>query len=71
MFRLARLLARLGRATSRRVGRTGGTTAPGRLLLKASPRALQRMSRELEAGSVLVSATNGKTTTAAMIAAAL
>src|SRR5215204_7329443 len=71
MFRLARLLARLARATSRRVGRTGGTTAPGRLLLKASPRALQRMASELEAGSVLVSATNGKTTTAAMIAAAL
>jgi UDP-N-acetylmuramyl tripeptide synthase len=71
MFRLARLLARLARATSRRVGRTGGTTAPGRLLLKASPRALARMSGQLEAGSVLVSATNGKTTTAAMIATAL
>jgi UDP-N-acetylmuramyl tripeptide synthase len=71
MYRLARLLARLARATSRRVGRTGGTTAPGRLLLKASPRALARMSSQLEAGSVLVSATNGKTTTAAMIAAAL
>jgi UDP-N-acetylmuramyl tripeptide synthase len=71
MFRLARLLARLARATSRRVGRTGGTTAPGRLLLKASPHALARMSSELEGGSVLVSATNGKTTTAAMIAAAL
>jgi UDP-N-acetylmuramyl tripeptide synthase len=71
MFRLARLLARLARATSRRIGRSGGTTAPGRLLLKASPRSLARMSRELEAGSVLVSATNGKTTTAAMIAAAL
>ncbi len=70
MFRLARLLARLARATSRRVGRSGGTTAPGRLLLKASPRALARMSSQLEAGSVLVSATNGKTTTAAMIAAA-
>jgi UDP-N-acetylmuramyl tripeptide synthase len=71
MFRFARLLARLARATSRRVGRSGGTTAPGRLLLKASPRALARMSGQLEAGSVLVSATNGKTTTAAMIAAAL
>jgi lipid II isoglutaminyl synthase (glutamine-hydrolysing) len=71
MFRLARMLARLARATSRRVGRTGGTTAPGRLLLKASPRAMARMSKQLEAGSVLVSATNGKTTSAAMIAAAL
>jgi len=71
MFRLARLLARLARATSRRVGRSGGTTVPGRLLLKASPSALARMSSQLEGGSVLVSATNGKTTTAAMIAAAL
>jgi UDP-N-acetylmuramyl tripeptide synthase len=71
MFRLARLLARLARATSRRVGRTGGTTAPGRVLLKVSPHALARMSSELEGGSVLVSATNGKTTTAAMIAGAL
>ena len=71
MFRLARVLARIARAASRRVGRSGGTTVPGRLLLKASPRALRRMAGELEAGSVLVSATNGKTTTAAMIAAAL
>ncbi len=71
MFRLARAGARLARAVSRRVGRTGGTTAPGRVLLKLSPGALRRMARELDAGSVLVSATNGKTTTAAMIAAAL
>jgi UDP-N-acetylmuramyl tripeptide synthase len=41
------------------------------VLLKLSPGALRRMARELDAGSVLVSATNGKTTTAAMIAAAL
>jgi lipid II isoglutaminyl synthase (glutamine-hydrolysing) len=71
MFRAARSLARLARAASRRLGRTGGTTAPGRLLLRLSPRALTRMSRELDEGSVLVSATNGKTTTAAMIAAGL
>jgi lipid II isoglutaminyl synthase (glutamine-hydrolysing) len=71
MFRLARALARFARAASRGLGRTGGTTAPGRMLLRVSPRALARMSRELDAGSVLVSATNGKTTTAAMIAAAM
>ncbi|MET0616017.1 MAG: MurT ligase domain-containing protein, partial [Thermoleophilaceae bacterium] len=71
MFRLARTLARLARDASRRVGRTGGTTAPGRMLLKVSPSSLRRMAAELDAGSVLVSATNGKTTTAAMIAAAL
>jgi UDP-N-acetylmuramyl tripeptide synthase len=71
MFRIARAFARLARDASRRLGRTGGTTAPGRVLLRASPRAMARMSAELDAGSVLVSATNGKTTTAAMIAAAL
>jgi lipid II isoglutaminyl synthase (glutamine-hydrolysing) len=71
MFRLARTAARLTRAASRRLGRSGGTTAPGRLMLRLSPGALTRMSRELDDGSVLVSATNGKTTTAAMIAAAL
>jgi UDP-N-acetylmuramyl tripeptide synthase len=71
MFRAARSIARLVRSASRRLGRTGGTTAPGRLLLRLSPGALARMSRELDGGSVLVSATNGKTTTAAMIAAGL
>jgi UDP-N-acetylmuramyl tripeptide synthase len=71
MLRCSEALARLVRAASRRLGRTGGTTAPGRLLLRLSPGALGHMSRRLEAGSVLISATNGKTTTAAMIAAAL
>jgi UDP-N-acetylmuramyl tripeptide synthase len=71
MFRVARALARVMRAASRRLGRSGGTTAPGRLMLRLAPDALRRLSRELEAGSVLVSATNGKTTTAAMIAATL
>jgi lipid II isoglutaminyl synthase (glutamine-hydrolysing) len=70
-FRPARALARLARAASRRLGRTGGTTAPGRLLLRLSPGSLERMAAELDDGAVLVSATNGKTTTAAMIAAAL
>ena len=71
MFRPARALARLVRATSRRLGRTGGTTAPGRLLLRLEPKALARMARGLDDGSVLVSATNGKTTTSAMLAACL
>jgi lipid II isoglutaminyl synthase (glutamine-hydrolysing) len=67
----ARALARLVRAVSRRLGRSGGTTAPGRLLLALSPRALGRMGAQLDDGSVLISATNGKTTTAAMVAATL
>jgi len=71
MYRLARTLARVVRVASRRLGRGGGTTAPGRLLLRVSPRALPRMAAELDEGSVLLSATNGKTTTAAMLAACL
>jgi UDP-N-acetylmuramyl tripeptide synthase len=71
MFRIVRSTARLVRAASRRLGRSGGTTAPGRLLLRLSPGALARMADELDEGSMLVSATNGKTTTATMIAAGL
>jgi UDP-N-acetylmuramyl tripeptide synthase len=67
----ARALARLIRKVSRKLGRSGGTTAPGRFLLAVSPGALRSMSRRLDDGAVLVSATNGKTTTSAMIAAAL
>src|SRR4051794_30848417 len=71
MYRVARALARAVRAVSRRAGRSGGTTAPGRLLLRLSPRALSRMAGDLDEGALLVSATNGKTTTSAMLAACL
>jgi lipid II isoglutaminyl synthase (glutamine-hydrolysing) len=71
MFGLWRLLARAVRALSRRLGRGGGTTLPGRLLLRVSPGALDRMGRELDDGAAVVSATNGKTTTSAMTAAIL
>ncbi len=66
---LARTAARSVRTLSRRLGRGGGTTLPGRLLLRADPDALDGLSRRLDHGSVLVSATNGKTTTSAMVAA--
>jgi lipid II isoglutaminyl synthase (glutamine-hydrolysing) len=64
-------LARAVRALSRGSGRGGGTTLPGRLLLRADPRALERMAAKLDQGAALVSATNGKTTTSAMVAAIL
>jgi UDP-N-acetylmuramyl tripeptide synthase len=63
--------ARAVRTLSRRLGRGGGTTLPGRLLLRADPGALQRLSRGLDEGTAVISATNGKTTTAAMVAAVL
>jgi UDP-N-acetylmuramyl tripeptide synthase len=60
----ARLAARL----SRLAGAGGGTTIPGKLLWKLDPGAIDRLAARLPQGSVLVSATNGKTTTAAMAA---
>jgi len=71
MLRLKLLLARLVRATSRRLGRGGGTTLPGRMLLRLDKRAIARLGGRLERGTVLLSATNGKTTTASMIAGIL
>ncbi|HEY5709614.1 MAG TPA: Mur ligase family protein [Solirubrobacterales bacterium] len=64
-------VARAVGAASRRSGRGGGTTLPGRLLLKLEPEALRRLGADLDGDTTIVSATNGKTTTAGMIAALL
>ncbi len=61
-------------AAARRVSwaRGGGaTTLPGKVVLQSSPRALRLLARRMPEGCVLVSGTNGKTTTASMIAAIL
>jgi UDP-N-acetylmuramyl tripeptide synthase len=63
--------ARAVGAASRASGRGGGTTLPGRVLLRMAPDAIARLGKRLDRGSTLISATNGKTTTAGMIAAAL
>jgi lipid II isoglutaminyl synthase (glutamine-hydrolysing) len=55
-------------ALSRLAGRGGGTTIPGKLLWRLDPGAIDALARRLPRGSVLVSATNGKTTTTAMVA---
>jgi UDP-N-acetylmuramyl tripeptide synthase len=64
-------IAKATGALSRRSGRGGGTTLPGRLLLRMEPGAIATLGRRLTGGATIVSATNGKTTTAGMIAAAL
>jgi UDP-N-acetylmuramyl tripeptide synthase len=58
-------------AASRASGRGGGTTLPGRVLLRLEPDAIARLGSALDRGTTIVSATNGKTTTAGMIAAIL
>ena len=70
MLRLAVALARLARAVTRRAGR-GGTTVPGRVLLRLDRRAIARLGERLRGGVALISATNGKTTTASMLAGVL
>jgi UDP-N-acetylmuramyl tripeptide synthase len=62
--------ARAVGTASRASGRGGGTTLPGRMLLRMAPDALARLGQSLDP-TTIISATNGKTTTAGMIAAAL
>jgi UDP-N-acetylmuramyl tripeptide synthase len=60
-------LARAVGALSRLRG-GGATSAPGKTLLRLDPHALGALGARLSRGSVLVSATNGKTTTAVLAA---
>jgi UDP-N-acetylmuramyl tripeptide synthase len=62
--------ARAAGALSRRTGR-GGTSLPGKLLMRLEPHAIARLGARLGHGSAVISATNGKTTTAAMVAGIL
>src|SRR5215831_14811686 len=61
-------VVRAAGSMSRVAGRGGGTTLPGKLLWKLDPGAIDLLAKRLTQGSVLVSATNGKTTSAAMVA---
>jgi lipid II isoglutaminyl synthase (glutamine-hydrolysing) len=55
----------------RAAGRGGGTSLPGKVLTRLEPHAIGMLSRRLPHGSAVISATNGKTTTAAMTASVL
>ncbi len=71
LFGAKRALARAIGGASRASGRGGGTTLPGRVLLRLDPEAIARLGAKLDRGTTIVSATNGKTTTTGMIAALL
>jgi UDP-N-acetylmuramyl tripeptide synthase len=62
--------ARAAGALSRRVG-GGGTSLPGKVLMRMDPHAIAHLGARLDGGSAVISATNGKTTTAAMVAGIL
>ncbi|MGC1851804.1 MAG: MurT ligase domain-containing protein [Solirubrobacterales bacterium] len=71
LFGAKRLAARAVGAASRASGKGGGTTLPGRLLLRLDRQAIARLGSVLDRGVTLISATNGKTTTAGMLATLL
>ena len=62
------LAARAAARLSRLAGTGGGTTIPGKLLWKLDPGAIDALAARLPHGAAVVSATNGKTTTTAMVA---
>ena len=53
---------------ARTARRGGGTSLPGKVLTRVEPHAIGQLASRLERGSVVISATNGKTTSAAMVA---
>ncbi len=58
---------KLTASLSRGLRRGGGTTLPGDVARWVDPRILTKLSRSLTDGSIVVTGTNGKTTTAALI----
>jgi UDP-N-acetylmuramyl tripeptide synthase len=54
-------------AASRAFGRGGGTALPGVVAERLDPRLVERLAAQLGHGSIVVTGTNGKTTTAHML----
>ncbi|MFT4036944.1 MAG: MurT ligase domain-containing protein [Thermomicrobiales bacterium] len=64
----ALLAARATGGVIRRLGRGGGTAAPGLVADRIDPGMLGKIARQLPQGSVVVAGTNGKTTVSRMLA---
>ena len=61
-------LGKAAAAVSRVLGVGGGTTMPGRIARGVDPDIMRRLATRLRYGSIVVSGTNGKTTTSRLIA---
>lgn len=64
----ALMAAKVAGGAIRRVGRGGGTAAPGLVAERLDPALLTKLTGQLPEGAVVVAGTNGKTTTTRMIA---
>ena len=69
--RASAAVARAAGRASRAMGRGGGTAMPGKVLLGLDPHAVGTLAANLGGGTILISATNGKTTTTRLVAGAL
>jgi lipid II isoglutaminyl synthase (glutamine-hydrolysing) len=67
----AKLALARGAGALARLRGSGATSLPGRVLIALEPQAIGELGARLPRGSAVISATNGKTTTAAMAAAVL
>ncbi|MCE5195600.1 MAG: Mur ligase family protein [Negativicutes bacterium] len=70
-YSLAVFVAKLAAGTIRRLKLGGGTSFPGQLANQIDPACLSELNRRLPLGSIVITGTNGKTTTAALISAVL
>src|SRR5215472_8186017 len=64
-------LGRVSGALSRRLHLGGGTSIPGTVARVVDPAIIRRLSSQLAKGAIVVTGTNGKTTTSGLIAAIL
>lgn len=60
--------AKVTTAIIQRLGRGGGTSAPGLVAERIDPLMLTKLTSRLEHGAIVVAGTNGKTTTSRMVA---
>ncbi|HUX19699.1 MAG TPA: Mur ligase family protein [Spirochaetia bacterium] len=68
---IALIAGRIAGWASRNLKRGGGTTLPGLIALRIDHRVLAKLSSRLPNGTILVTGTNGKTTTSRLLAATL
>lgn len=69
--RLAIVTGRIVAWAMRRSGLGGGTALPGFIALRLAPDLLTTLARKLSSGAVVIAGTNGKTTTARLLAESL
>jgi UDP-N-acetylmuramyl tripeptide synthase len=62
------IASRVSRRAIQRLGRGGGTSAPGVIAQRIDPAVLRKLSDRMTSGAIVVAGTNGKTTTSRMIA---